>query len=90
MSKGCYFGEIDVLNKQRRGYTVVSCELSDTLTLTKQIYEGVIVKEYPEIDAELRYTALMRMGKLKDAETNIRERVALTKRPTSGNTFITH
>jgi CRP-like cAMP-binding protein len=87
MSKGCYFGEIEIIQKQRRAYSVIAAELSDTLTLTKQIYENVIAKEYPEIDAELRYTALLRSGRLKDAEIMIRERIAISKKPTSGKFY---
>jgi CRP-like cAMP-binding protein len=81
MVKGTYFGEIDIIEKQRRGYTVIATEICDTVTLTKQIYENVIVKEYPEIDAELRYTSILRISKLKEAEMGlIKERLAVTRR----------
>jgi hypothetical protein len=66
--KGSYFGEIDIIEKQKRYYTVITGELSEFLVLSKQIYENLIVKEYPEIDSELKYVA--RLRKLRFAESD--------------------
>lgn len=75
MVKGCYFGEIDILLKQRRAHTVIAGESCDTLTLSKQIYENVISKEYPEIDNEIKTVASLRMQKYSEAEKELNERL---------------
>jgi hypothetical protein len=79
MVRGCYFGEIDILLKQRRAHTVIAGECCDTLTLSKQIYENVISKEYPEIDNEIKTVASLRMQKYSDAEKELNERLAPKK-----------
>jgi CRP-like cAMP-binding protein len=88
MVKGSYFGEIDVIEKARRQYSVIAGEPCDTLTLTKQIYENVIVKEYPEVDSEIRYTAMLRVGKLQEADGRLRDKLWLSKKRASGSYII--
>jgi CRP-like cAMP-binding protein len=66
--KGSYFGEIDIIDKQKRYYTAITAEMAEFLVLSKQIYENLIVKEYPEINSELRYVAKLR--KIRFAESD--------------------
>lgn len=71
MIRGSYFGEIEILLKQRRSHSVFAGENCDTLTLSRQIYENVIAKEYPEVDSELKKVAALRIQKNQDSEKQI-------------------
>lgn len=44
MIQGCYFGDIDIIFKTKRMYTVISAVDSDFLTLSKQIFEDIVEK----------------------------------------------
>jgi CRP-like cAMP-binding protein len=73
MVKGSYFGEIDIILKQKRAHTVIAGEACDSLTLSKQIYENVIIKEYPEIDEEIKYIAHLRIEKNLQSEKELHD-----------------
>ncbi len=96
MVKGSYFGEIDIILKQKRSHTVITGEICDTLTLSKQIYENIIIKEYPEIHEEIKLTAHLRLKKNEAAEKEINEkRGAVNMFPyatkqTTNNNLISH
>ncbi len=64
---GSYFGEIEIIFKHKRTFSVVAAESCELLSLTKQIYENLIVKEYPEINKELGKVAKIRLEKNLEA-----------------------
>lgn len=68
MIVGSYFGEIEIVFKIKRSNTTIAAETSDLLTLSKQYYENIIVKEYAEIHDELMYIARIRSDKNREAE----------------------
>ena len=53
MVEGGYFGEIDIIVRRPRLYTVIATEESHFLTLTKKIFEEVIIKEFPDVYEEM-------------------------------------
>ncbi len=61
MLRGSYFGEIEIIFKQKRSNTVVSSASCEILSLAKQIYENLIMKEYPQINEELKFVAKNRL-----------------------------
>lgn len=79
---GSYFGEIEIIYKTKRYHTTVAAESSELLTLSKQIYESIIVKDFFEIHEELKFIAGVRHEKNMEAEkflnqtlTNNKERL---------------
>jgi CRP-like cAMP-binding protein len=46
MIEGGYFGEIDILFKRHRSFTVISAVETELLTLTRDVLEYVIAKEH--------------------------------------------
>lgn len=53
MIEGGYFGDIDIIVRRPRNYTVLATEDSDFLTLSKQIFEEVVINDYPEVYEEM-------------------------------------
>lgn len=49
MNAGGYFGDVDIIVRRPRLYTVIATEDSEFLTMSKQTFEEVIIKEYPEV-----------------------------------------
>lgn len=79
---GSYFGEIEIIFKIKRCHTTVAAEPSELLTLSKQIYESIIVKDFFEIHEEIKFIAGVRHEKNMEAEkflnqtlTNNKERL---------------
>ena len=68
MIEGCYFGDIDIIFKRKRKFSVISAADSDFLTLSKYIFEDVIVKDYPEIYEEMTMVAYEREKRIKEAK----------------------
>ncbi|CDW72811.1 cation channel family protein [Stylonychia lemnae] len=68
MIEGCYFGDIDIIFKRKRKYTVISAVDSDFLTFSKTIFEDIIQKDYPEIYEEMTIVAYEREKRIKDAK----------------------
>ena len=67
MIEGCYFGDIDIIFRRKRKYSVISSEDSDFLTLSKQIFEDIIIRDYPEIHEEMSVVAYEREKRIKEA-----------------------
>lgn len=67
MIEGCYFGDIEIIFKRKRKYSVISAVDSDFLTLSKQIFEDVVIKEYPEIYEEMTMVSFEREKRIKEA-----------------------
>ena len=65
---GSYFGEIEIIFKTKRYHTTIAAESSELLTLSKQIYESIIVKDFYEIHEEVKFIAGMRHEKNMEAE----------------------
>ena len=68
MLKGTYFGEADILAQRRRQYTVRALVDSHILTLSKQIFETLVMPEYPEIIEEMRKVANERDQRFADSK----------------------
>ena len=68
MIEGCYFGDIDIIFKRKRKFTVISAVDSDFLTLNKQIFEDIIQKDFPEIFEEMTIVALEREKRIREAK----------------------
>ena len=68
MIAGGYFGDIDIIVRRSRNYTVISLEDSDFLTLSKQIFEEVIINDYPEVYEEMQQVAYEREKRIKTAK----------------------
>ncbi len=60
MIEGGYFGDLDVIFRRKRRYSIIATIDSDFLTMTKQIFEDVIIKEYPEVYEEMTLIAIER------------------------------
>ena len=67
MIQGCYFGDIDIIFKRKRKCSVISAVDSDFLTLSKQIFEDIIIKDYPEIYEEMTMVAYEREKRIREA-----------------------
>lgn len=67
MVEGGYFGDMDIIFKRKRSFSMLSIVNSDFLTMTKQIFDDVIVKEYPEIYEEMTLVACERQQKVHEA-----------------------
>jgi CRP-like cAMP-binding protein len=67
MIEGCYFGDIDIIFKRKRKVSIISAVDSDFLTLSKQIFEDIVVKEYPEIHEEMTMVAYEREKRIREA-----------------------
>lgn len=65
---GSYFGEVEIIYKLRRLHTTVAAEETDLLTISKQVYEAIIITNYPEIYEEMKYIAKVRIQKNREAE----------------------
>ena len=68
MIEGGYFGDLDIIFKRKRRYSMLSTANSDFLTMTKQIFEDVIIKEYPEVYEEMTLIAIEREKKIQSAK----------------------
>jgi CRP-like cAMP-binding protein len=58
MIEGGYFGDLDIIFKRKRRYSMLSITQSDFVILTKQIFEEIIIKEYPEVYEEMTLVAV--------------------------------
>lgn len=88
MILGSYFGEIEIIYKTKRSQTTVAAEDSDLLTLAKQIYENVIVKEYSEIHEEIKFIANIRNEKNKESEKFLNQTLVANKERINKSNFI--
>ena len=68
MLTGAYFGEIEIIKKCTRMFTVKATLPSDFLTLQKAVFENYIEGEYKEIFAEMVFIAERRLEKIKMAK----------------------
>lgn len=68
MIEGCYFGDIEIIFKRKRKFTVISAVDSDFLTLSKNIFEEIIIRDYPEIYEEMTMIAYEREKRIRDAK----------------------
>lgn len=57
MNEGGYFGEVDIIKRRYRYYTVIATEDSEFLCLSKQTFDEVIIKEYNEVYKEMEELA---------------------------------
>lgn len=67
MVEGGYFGDLDIIFKRKRRYTMLSTTECDFLTMSKYIFEDVIIKEYPEVYEEMTLVAVEREKKIAAA-----------------------
>lgn len=67
MIEGGYFGDIDIIFKRKRRFSVISAAESDFLTLSRPIFEDKVLKEYPEIYEEMTMIAYEREKRIKEA-----------------------
>lgn len=49
MNEGGYFGDVDIIVRRPRFYSVIASEDSEFLLLSKSTFEEIIIKEYPEV-----------------------------------------
>ncbi len=75
MVKGSYFGEGDILFQRKRLQTAHALVDSHALTLSKQMFESLVVPEYPEIVEEMRKVARERDKRFAEAERQMRKYV---------------
>jgi len=68
MIQGGYFGDVDIIFRRIRSLTARSNVDTDFLTLTKQIFEEVIVQDYPEVYQEMYLVAYERAKRIKVAK----------------------
>jgi len=68
MLEGGYFGEIDIIFKRTRSFSTRSAVDTDFLTLSKTIFEEVVVNDYPEVYEEMYLVAYERLKRLKEAK----------------------
>eukprot|EP01022_Parablepharisma_sp_SALTPOND_P031209 TRINITY_DN7893_c3_g1_i1.p3 TRINITY_DN7893_c3_g1~~TRINITY_DN7893_c3_g1_i1.p3 ORF type:complete len:518 (+),score=53.26 TRINITY_DN7893_c3_g1_i1:1381-2934(+) len=76
MVKGSYFGEGDILFQRKRMHTARALVDSHTLTLSKQVFESLVVPEYPEVIEEMRKVARERDRRFFEAEQLMRKYVS--------------
>lgn len=76
---GSYFGEIEIIFKTKRYHTTVAAENSELLTLSKQIYESIIMKDFYEIHEEIKFIAGVRHEKNMEAEKFLNQTLANNK-----------
>lgn len=60
MIEGAYFGEIDIIFRRTRTFTAIASTDTDFLTLSRQIFDDVIVKDFPDIYEEMQMIAFER------------------------------
>ena len=68
MIEGGYFGDMDIIFKRKRRYSMLSTTNSDFLTMTKSIFEDVITRDYPEVYEEMTLIAVEREKKIQKAK----------------------
>jgi len=68
MIEGGYFGEIEIIFRRPRTLTVRSLVDTHFLTLSKQIFDDVIVMDYPEVYQEMYLLAYERAKRIKRAK----------------------
>jgi CRP-like cAMP-binding protein len=67
MIEGGYFGDLDIIFKRKRRYTMIATNESDFLIMTKQIFEEIVIKEYPEVYEEMTLVAYERDKRIYSA-----------------------
>lgn len=86
MIEGGYFGDIEIIFKRKRLYTMLSTTNCDFLTMSKQIFEDVIIHEYPEVYEEMTLVAVEREKRISAAkEVAVREHEDFIKKRASGD-----
>lgn len=68
MIEGGYFGEMDIIFRRSRTFTVIASTDTDFLTLSRQIFDEVIVKDFPDIYEEMQMVAYEREKRIKTAK----------------------
>lgn len=68
MVEGGYFGDLDIIFKRKRRYSMISTVDSDFLYLSKQLFDDVIIKEYPEVYEEMILVGVEREKKVLAAK----------------------
>jgi len=67
MIEGGYFGDLDIIFKRKRRYTMIATGWCDFLIMSKQIFEEVIINEYPEVYEEMTLVACEREKRIYSA-----------------------
>jgi hypothetical protein len=68
MIEGGYFGDLDIILKRKRKFTMVAHFESEFLIMTKLILEEIIIKEYPEVYEEMTLVAFEREKRIMAAK----------------------
>jgi hypothetical protein len=59
---------------------VIAAEKTDTLTLSKQNYENIVIREFPEIGNEIKTLADIRKQRFVECEENLNKTVMFNKK----------
>ena len=76
--EGSYFGEIEIFQNCTRICTLQAAEYLDLLMLTRQSFEQVM-KTFPDIEAEMRETAIEKLRRIKQSEQKVKPLMAIPK-----------
>jgi len=57
---GSYFGEIELIFKRKRGYTLQASSHAELFYITKHDYFNILMTEFPHIHEEFKEIALAR------------------------------
>ena len=68
MSEGGYFGDIDIIFRRARKLSVIALEDSDFLTLSKKMFEAMIMQEFPDVYEEMYLVAYEREKRIKKSK----------------------
>jgi CRP-like cAMP-binding protein len=60
MISGSYFGEIEIILRKKRSHSLQAGVDSELFYISRQDFDGIIVKEFPHIAEEMKVTALER------------------------------
>lgn len=76
--EGSYFGEIEIFQNSSRICTLQAAEYLDLLMLTRQSFEQVM-KTFPDIEAEMRETAMEKLRRIKQSEQKVKPFLTIPK-----------
>ena len=62
---GSYFGEEEIIAKQKRKFTMKAATDCDLMILSRDHFEKILVKEFPHIYSKITQLALERMERLE-------------------------
>lgn len=68
MTEGGYFGEIDIIYRRSRTLTCIAYSDTEFLTLSRQAFDDIIVKDFPDIYEEMQLIAFEREKRIKTAK----------------------